>query len=102
MLLEYRPSRRSNAPLAPESVSPSYSSKMASLYWALNRRRAGLAPGSPSGTPPSWARAVSDAVVMVTVLRDPVSPRRDGGILEVSHVSLTDRGVADKLVSCTS
>ena len=48
--------------------------------------------GSPSCTSPSWARAARDAVVMVTVLRAPVSPWWDGGLQQVSHVSLTDRG----------
>ncbi len=52
----------------------------------------GLAAGSPLGTPPSWACAVSDAVVMVMVLRGPVSPWWDCGLLQVSHISLTDRG----------
>ena len=40
----------------------SYSSRMASLYSTLNRRRVGFAAGSSSGTPPSWARASRAAV----------------------------------------
>jgi len=41
--------------------------EMASLYEALKCRLAGLAAGSSSGTVPSWARAIKDAVVMVMV-----------------------------------
>ena len=44
-----------------------------------------------SGSPPG-AR-VDVAVVMVTVLRVPVSPWWGGRLLQVSHVSLTDRAV---------
>src|SRR5215207_2571806 len=91
---EYKPSRRNSAPFAPGSVRFSYSSTMASLYSAENRRRVGFAPGSSSPTPPSWARASKAAEVMVIGLRDPVLAPRDGGLQQVSHVSLTEGAAA--------
>jgi hypothetical protein len=91
----YRPSRRSSAPRWSEPVgSESYSSRMRALYSAVKERRLGRAAGSGSSTTPSWARASRDAVVMVIGLGGPVSPCRGGGLLQVSHVTLTDRGPA--------
>ena len=78
------------APPSPTG-NASYSSRIRALYSAVNDRRRGRAAGSGSSTTPSWARASRDAVVMVIGLRVPVSPCRDGGLPQVSHVSLTDR-----------
>src|SRR5918995_156797 len=94
MCEESSPPRRNSAPLAPGSVNRSYSSRMASLSSAENRRRVGFAAGSSSPTPPSWARASKAAVVMVIGLRDPVLAPRDGGLQQVSHVSLTEGAAA--------
>src|SRR5215208_6578903 len=85
----YRPSRRSNAPLSPGSVSRSYSARIASLYSGLNLRRRGRA-GSWSAMSPSWDATAAVVMLMVDMLLS--RPERDKGLRQVSHVRLTDRG----------
>jgi hypothetical protein len=57
---EYNPSR-SRAPLAPGSVTRSYSSRTSGLYRTLNWRRFAFSGISGSGTP-SWGRGASSEV----------------------------------------
>jgi hypothetical protein len=68
---------------------------MASFWSGVNVRLVGGAAGSMSSvTFPFWARAVTDAaLVKVMVLGLPVSPWSDEWPRQVSHVSLTDRGI---------
>src|SRR5215216_3419025 len=84
----YRPSRRSNAPLSPGSVSRSYSARIASLYSGLNLRRRGRA-GSWSAMSPSCDATTVVVILTVNLLLS--RPERDKGLRQVSHVRLTDR-----------
>src|SRR5512132_185803 len=72
----YKPSRRSNAPLSPGSVSRSYSARIASLYSGLNLRRRGRA-GSWSAMSPSCD--ATTVVVMLTVNVLLSRPEREKG-----------------------
>src|SRR5207247_1843361 len=84
----YRPSRRSNAPLSPGSVSRSSSARIASLYSGLNLRRRGRA-GSWSAMSPSCDATTVLVMLTIDVLLS--RPERDKGLRQVSHVRLTDR-----------
>jgi len=67
--LEYRPSRRSKAPLSPSPSQASYSATILNLYSELKVRRLGLSGswGASSPTASSWARYINSVGIVSDV-----------------------------------